>query len=147
MEAIVDRHVLVDAIQAAAVEIGQAYEACQYAQAIRLITAQADALNQYMEREKPWEAAKAEPERARVALTTALNGVRLLAAYLGPVLPRYAEKVGRLLGTATPAFTNLAERVEDRGIGAYERIAERIDPVAIAAMIEETRAEQAPPKA
>ena len=68
--------------------------------------------------------------------------MRLLAAYLGPVLPRYAEKVGRLLGAATPDFTNLAERVEDRTIGAYERIAERVDPEAIAAVIEETRAEQ-----
>ena len=134
---------VVDGIQAAGAEIGKAYEACEYAQAIRLITAQADALNQYMEREKPWEAAKAEPERARVALTTALNGVRLLAAYLGPVLPRFAQKVGRLLGAATPAFTNLAERVEDRTIGPYDRITERVDPVAVAAMIEETRTEQA----
>jgi methionyl-tRNA synthetase len=134
---------LVDAIQAAAADIGKAYEACEYASAIRAITAQADALNQYMEQHKPWEAVKADPERARVALTTALNGVRLLAAYLGPVLPRFAEKVGRLLGTATPDFTNLAERVEDRTIGAYERIAERVDPDAIVAVIEETKAEQA----
>jgi methionyl-tRNA synthetase len=78
-----------------------------------------------------------------VALTAALNGVRVLAAYLGPVLPRYAEKVGRLLGAATPSFQNLAERVEDRPIGAYERIAERVDPSAVAAMIEDSKAEQA----
>jgi len=134
---------LVDAVQAVSIEIGRAYEACEYAAAVRGITAQADALNQYMERERPWEAVKTDPERARAALTTALNGVRVLAAYLGPILPRYAEKVGRLLGTATPNFTNLAERVEDRTIGAYDRIAERVDPAAVVAMIEETRAEQA----
>jgi methionyl-tRNA synthetase len=134
---------LVDAIQAAAADIGRAYEACEFAAAVRAITAQADALNRYMEREKPWETVKADPERARVALTVAMNGVRLLAAYLGPVLPRLADKVGRLLGVATPTFTNLDERVEDRTINAYERIAERVDPEAVAAMIEETKAEQA----
>ena len=134
---------VVDAIQAAATEIGAAYEACEYAVAMRVITAQADALNRYMEKHKPWEAAKAEPERARVALTTALNGVRLLAAYLGPVLPRFAEKVGRLLGEPTPTFSNLADRVEERTIGAYERLAERLDPVAWEAVIEATKAEQA----
>jgi len=134
---------LVTAIQAASDEVGRAYEACQYAAAIRAVTAQADALNRYMEQERPWETVKADPERARVVLTASLNGVRLLAAYLGPVLPRFAEKVGRLLGVATPDFTNLADRVEDRAIGAYERLAERVDPAQVEAMIEDTRAEQA----
>jgi methionyl-tRNA synthetase len=131
---------LVDGIEAASAQIGDAFEACQYAAAVRAITAQADALNRYMEQEKPWEKTKTDPERARVALTVALNGVRLLAAYLGPILPRFAEKVGRLLCTDTPAFTNLAERVEDRTIGAYERIAERMETAAVEAMIAETRA-------
>jgi len=134
---------LAASLEAAAADIGRAYEACEFAAAMRAVAAQADALNRYMEQEKPWELVKAEPERARVALTAALNGVRVLAAYLGPVLPRYAEKVGRLLGTATPTFQNLSERVEDRPIGAYERIAERVDPSAVAAMIEDSKAEQA----
>ena len=133
----------VDRLQAAADEIGRAYEACEYAQAVRLITAQADALNRYMEGEKPWEKVKADPERARTALTTALNGIRILSAYLGPVLPKFPEKVGRLLGCPTPDFTRLAERVEDRAIGPYERIAERLDPKGVEAMIRETAGEQA----
>jgi len=132
---------LVGAVGAAADDIGRAYEACEYATAVRLIAAQADALNRYMERTKPWETVRSDPEQARTALTAALNGVRLLAAYLGPVLPRFAEKVGRLLGVETPDFTRLAERVEDRAIGPFERIAERVDPEAVAAMIEDTKAE------
>ena len=134
---------LVAGIEGAAPQVGAAYEACEFAAAIRVITAQADALNRYMEREKPWETVKTDPERARVALTASLNGIRLLAAYLGPVLPRYAEKVGSLLGCPTPDFTNLAERVQDRPIGRYERIAERVDPAAVEAMIEATKAQQA----
>ena len=134
---------LVDQIQAAGAGIAAAYEACEYAVAIRAITAQADLINQYLERKQPWQKIKTEPEAARVALTVAMNGVRLLAGYLGPVLPQFAEKVGRLLGCPTPDFTRLAERVEDRPIGAYERLAERIDPAAVAAMIEDTKAEQA----
>jgi methionyl-tRNA synthetase len=133
---------LVAGIEAGAADVGRAYEACEFAQAMRLVASHADALNRYFDGEKPWVVMKTDPERARAALTATLNGVRLMAAYLGPVLPRYAEKVGRLLGTATPDFTNLAERVEDRTIGAYERIAERVDPAAITAVIDETRAEQ-----
>ena len=134
---------LVGGIEAGSAEVIRCYEACEYAAGLRAIKSHADALNRYFDQEKPWERIKAEPERARVALTTTLNGVRLLAAYLGPVLPRYAEKVGRLLGTGTPTFLNLAERVEDRTIGAYERIAERLDPAALEAVIEDTKAEQA----
>jgi len=140
-----DGRTLLNGIQAAAGDIGRAYEACEFAQAMRLITAQADVLNRYMEREKPWERSKTEPDRARIALTVMLNGVRLLAACLGPVLPRYAEKVGRLLGGAAPAFRNLDERLEDCPVGAYERIAERVDPEAVAAVIEDSRAEQGAP--
>ncbi len=138
-----DGAALVARLEAAAANIGAAYEACEYAAAMRTVAAQADVLNRYMEQEKPWETVKTDPRRARVALTVVLNGVRLLAAYLGPVLPRYAEKVGRLLGCPTPDFTNLGRRIQDRPVNEYERIAERVDPEAIDAMIAQTRAEQA----
>ncbi len=134
---------LVEETRAVADDLGRRFEATDYAAAVRILTGRADALNRYMEREKPWETAKTDPERARTVLTAVLNGVRVLAAYLGPIVPSYAEKVGRLLGTDVPTFTNLEERVEDRAIGDYERIAERVDPDAYAAMIEATRAEQA----
>ncbi len=133
---------LVGAIEAAGVDVGRAYEATEYGQAMRLVAAQADALNRYAERTKPWEAVRTAPEEARASLTAVVNGVRLVAAYLGPVLPRFAEKVGRMLGVETPAFTRLDERVEDRAIGAYERIAERVEALSVSAMIEETKAEQ-----
>jgi len=130
-------------VRAAADDISRAYEACRYAAAVRGILGQADRLNRFMEETRPWETVKTEPEAARSALTAVLNGVRLLAAYLGPVLPRYPEKVARLLGCEAPDFTNLAERIEDRTIGPFERIAERVEPEAVDAVIAETRAEQA----
>ena len=138
-----DGRAIVAAIEAGSGDVGRAYEACEYAVAMRLIMSHAAALNRFFDAAKPWDLVKTDPERARAVLTTTLNGVRLLAAFLGPVLPRYAQKVGRLLGCPTPDFTRLAERVEDRTIGAYERIAERMDPKGVAAMIEETAAEQA----
>jgi methionyl-tRNA synthetase len=130
-------------VLAAAGPVGRAYEACEFAAAMRLVTAEADRLNRFMEAAKPWETVKTRPESARTALTAALNGVYVLAAYLGPVLPRYAQIVGRLLGTETPTLAHLQERFQDRPIGRYERIAERVDPAAFQAMIEETKAEQA----
>ncbi len=138
-----DGGALVGEVEAAAADVGADYEAVRYAAAIRRLGAEADRLNRYMEQAQPWETVKTDPERARTDLTAVLNGTRLLAAQLGPVLPRYAEKVGRLLGGPTPDFTNLGDRVEDRPIGEFERIAERVDPEAFEAMIEQTRAEQA----
>jgi methionyl-tRNA synthetase len=131
-------------IYASGPEIRQAYEACEYATAMRLIKSHADTLNRYFDAAKPWELVKTEPERARTVLTTTLNGVRLLAAFLGPVLPRYAEKIGRLLKCPTPDLIqdNLAKHLRDYEIGPYERIAERLDPAAIEAVIEATKAEQ-----
>jgi len=134
---------MLGAIEAAAGAIGDDYEACEYAAAVRAITAEADRLNQYMEATRPWETVKTDPERARTALTAVLNGVRLLAAYLGPILPRYGEKVARLLGCPVPDFTNLADRLEGCTIGQYERIAERVEPAAVDAVIEESKTLQA----
>jgi methionyl-tRNA synthetase len=134
---------VVNEVEAAAGDVGDDYEACRYGTAMRRLAAEADRLNRYMEQTKPWETVKTDPERARTDLTAVLNGTRLLAAQLGPVLPRYAEKVGCLLGGPKPDFTNLDVRVEDRPIGEFKRIAERVDPDAVEAMIEETRAEQA----
>ncbi len=134
---------MLSGIEAAADEIGEAYEGCRYAAAVRAVTAQADRLNRFMEETRPWETVKTQPESARTALTAVLNGVRLLAAYLGPILPRYPEKVSRLLGCEAPDFTNLAERIEDRTIGEFERIAERVEQDAVDAVIEETKALQA----
>jgi methionyl-tRNA synthetase len=138
-----DGRAVVGTIEAGAAEIGRAYEACEFATAMKRAMTHATALNRYFDGERPWKKMETDPRRARATLTATLNGVRLLAAYLGPVLPRYAEKVGRLLGTATPTFQNLAERVEDRPVGPYERVAERLAPEALAAVIEEARAEQA----
>jgi len=130
-------------IEDAADTVRDAYEACEYAVAVRAVTAQADRLNRHMEETRPWETATTAPEEARAALTAVLNGVRLLAAYLGPILPRYPEKIARLLGCPAPDFTNLSERIEDRSIAEFERIAERVDPEAVDAMIRETKALQA----
>ncbi len=56
---------LVAGIEAGAADIGRAYEACEYATAMKLAMTHADALNRHFDAEKPWEKMKADPERAR----------------------------------------------------------------------------------
>ena len=55
---------LVAGIEAGAADIGRAYEACEFAVAMKLVASHADALNRYFDAEKPWEKIKADPERA-----------------------------------------------------------------------------------
>ena len=81
-------------------EIAEAYEACDYSRAMRLIMELADFANPFVEHAKPWEMKK-DPERQdelRDVCTVALNLFRQLVIYLSPVLPKLAEDCGNLLG-------------------------------------------------
>ena len=76
-------------IRAAAEDIRNDYENREYARAMRRVMELADVINEYVDREKPWELAK-NPETAdklQYVASVALEGFRLLTLYLKPVLP------------------------------------------------------------
>ena len=66
-------------------------------------------------------------ETTRTTLTTILNVFRILAIYLKPILPVYAEKVAALFGEAPYAWGDAARTVENAAISKYEYLATRID--------------------
>jgi methionyl-tRNA synthetase len=82
---------------AAGKEIAEAYEACDYSRAMRLIMELADRANPYVDAKEPWKTAK-DPARAaelQDVCTVALNLFRQIAVYLSPVLPKLAERQAR----------------------------------------------------
>ena len=81
--------------------IAEAYEACDFARAMRTIMQAADRANAYVDAEQPWKLAKAGPDaagRLQDVASVALNLFRQIAVYLAPVLPRLAEQAGALVG-------------------------------------------------
>lgn len=92
-------HELLEGIRSHAAEIRNFYETREYARATRLIMEMADQINEYVDREKPWELAKNPDESARLqqVSSVALEGFRLLTLYLKPVLPATAERVESFL--------------------------------------------------
>ena len=94
----------------------------------------ADAANVYFDDHSPWKLVKTDPEATRTVLTNILNLFRLMAIYLKPILPGYAEKAAALFGEKDWTWDSLSKSVEDTTIGPYEYLATRIDAKQVDAM-------------
>ena len=124
-------------------EIAAAYEACDYARAMRTILALADRANEYVDRAEPWKLAK-QVERAdelRDVCTVILNLYRQIALYLAPVLPRLATQSADLLGVPFREWTEAEKPVLGSKIGRFQHLAQRVDPKKVQALL----AAHAPP--
>jgi methionyl-tRNA synthetase len=114
-----------------------AYEARDYATAIREIMALADRANQYIDKEKPWLLAK-QPNQAsavQAICTQGLNLFRVLMIYLKPVLPEMAAKAEAFFGEQSWDWSSAARPLLDVAIRGYEPLATRLDPKAVAALV------------
>jgi methionyl-tRNA synthetase len=122
---------------AAGDEIAKAYEACDYARAMRSIMQLADRANEFVDRKEPWKLAKA-PERAgelRDACTVILNLYRQLAIYLAPVLPRLATSSAELLAAPLVAWDETKRPAVGSKIGKFQHLLARVDPKKVAALV------------
>ena len=137
---------LVETLAAARDNIGAAYEELRYAAAVRAISALADEANRYVEQKQPWATIKTDPEGTRATLTATLNAVRILAIYLKPILPKFAEKVERFLNVGELHFADVGSALENHTINKFERLFERMDEEQVTAMIEESKEGQAAPQ-
>lgn len=130
---------LIDELVAAKAEIIDAYERLNYAAAIRRIAALADVCNKYVEDHQPWGTIKTDPEGTRTTLTAVLNAVKVLAIYLKPALPAFAEKIEQFLAVDALAFADVETVLENQQINDYIRLIERIEKEKVEAMIEESK--------
>ena len=136
---------LVEFARSRADAIAAHYEARRFSQVPVEVAKIADAANEYFDRREPWKTVKV-PETAeltRTTLTTVLNVFRILAIYLRPILPSYADKAAALFGEQPYAWADLAKTLENAPIGAYTYLATRIDAKQVEAMVEKAKVKPA----
>jgi methionyl-tRNA synthetase len=118
-------------------EIAAAYEACDYAKAMRTIMSLADRANEYVDKQEPWKLAKQieRSEELKDVCTVILNLYRQIAIYLAPVLPRLATQSAELLGVPLDAWTLAQKPALSSKIGRFQHLAQRVDPKKVQALL------------
>ena len=134
---------LVEFAQSRADVIAQHYENRRFSQVPVEVSKIADAANEYFDRREPWKTIKTDVETTRVTLTAILNVFRILAIYLKPILPTYAEKSAALFGESDWTWSDAAKTLEGQPIGKYEYLATRIDAKQVEAMVEAAKVKPA----
>ena len=115
--------------------IAKHYEDRRFNMALVEICRLADAANEYFDRREPWKTVKVDAEATRVTLTAALNAFRIIAIYLKPILPAYADKAMKLFGETEWTWDSINAARENCALGEYEYLASRIDGKQVEAMI------------
>ncbi len=129
--------------------VAEAWEALEYAAAVREIMALADRANLYIDRQKPWLAAK-DPARAaevQAVCTQGINLFRALMAYLKPVLPGTAERAEAFLGSRIAHWRDLETPLLGTTINEYRPLATRLDAASVQKLLEMPMALPEPPAA
>jgi methionyl-tRNA synthetase len=122
----------------AGIGIGEAWESLEYASAVREIMALADQANLYIDRHKPWIAAK-DPARAtevQAVCTQGLNLFRVLMVYLKPVLPEIAARAEAFLNAPVAHWMDVATPLTGSEIAEYQPLATRVDAAALKKLVE-----------
>jgi len=118
--------------------IAEAYEACDFARAMRMIMQAADRANAYVDAEQPWKLAKAGPDSAaklQNVASVAMNLFRQVAVYLSPVLPEFATQVGELIGGPIRSWEESQHPLAGQPIGSFRPLMRRVEPAQIEAMM------------
>ena len=126
--------------------IAQAYEATDYAKALRLILAAGDRANQFIEHAAPWTLKK-DPEKQKElqdVCTIGLNLYRQIVVYLTPVLPKLSQMTGELLNDPIVSWSQAQTPLTGTKVNKYQYLMTRVDPKKVDAMIEESKVPETP---
>ncbi len=126
-------------LRAAGTDIGALYEAREYGKALRLTMDQADAVNAYVDANKPWDLAKDPANNAKLqeVCSRLLEAFRILSIYLKPVLPVLAARVEALLNVAPMQWADAAHALPDQhAINPYTHLMTRVEPKMLDALFE-----------
>ena len=121
--------------------IAEAYEACDYNRATRLIMELADRANPYVENAAPWNLKKdaSKAKELQDVCTVALNLFRQLAVYLAPVLPRLAKQTGDLFGKPIERWEESLAPLVGTPVGKFEHMMKRVEVTQVEAMFSESK--------
>ncbi|MBB3102320.1 methionine--tRNA ligase [Azomonas macrocytogenes] len=129
------------AFQNAAPGIAEAYEARDFARAMREIMALADHANAWIADQAPWALNKQAGKQAKVQEICALgiNLFRQLVILLKPVLPKLAESAEAFLNVAPLTWADLSAPLADHQLNPFNPLMTRIEPARIEAMTEASK--------
>ncbi len=133
-------------LRQAGTEVAALYEARDYGKALRAIMEQADAVNAYVDANKPWELAKDPANNARLqeVCSRLLEAFRIMTIYLKPVLPALAAQVEALLNIAPLGWNDISHPLPDQHtVNAYAHLMTRVEPKMLDALFD-APAEEAP---
>ena len=130
-----DGKTLVEKCRAAGETIAKFYEDRRFNQVVVEICRLADAANEYFDKREPWKTVKTDAETTRTTLTAALNAFRIIAIYLKPILPVYADKAMKFFGESEWTWESANTALENAKVCDYEYLASRIDQKQVDAMI------------
>jgi methionyl-tRNA synthetase len=130
-----------EAFQAAAPSISDAYEARDFARAMREIMALADRANAWIAEKAPWALNKVEGKQAEVQEVCALsvNLFRQLVIMLKPVLPKLASDAEAFLNVPALNWSDLSTPLANHQLNPFNPLLTRIDPAKIVAMLEASK--------
>jgi methionyl-tRNA synthetase len=119
--------------------IADLYKQRNFGNALREIMYLTDTVNQFVDRNKPWELAKQDGRNDELheVCTVILNAFKSLTVYLKPVLPKLANDVEAFLNIS-PLKWEDAQTLLPNGhtINTYQHLMTRVDQKQIDAMIE-----------
>ena len=126
-------------LRAASTTIAELYEAREYGKAMRAIMELTDAVNVFIDANKPWELARVEGQDAELhrVCSICLEAFRILTVYLSPVLPTVAEKAYAFLNIASQMWTDVATPLSSaNAINAYKHMLTRVEPTHVDKLLE-----------
>jgi methionyl-tRNA synthetase len=117
---------ILDEMLAHAAQIEAAYIALETNKCMRLIMQCAEIANKYIDTKAPWGMVSEQPDQARAVCTTALNCLRVLMIYLGPVIPTVVQQLEQFLSTEHQSWAQLQDNIEDISLQPYEHVLKRL---------------------
>lgn len=132
---------LLQGIQSIKAEVTAHFESREYGKAIRLIMAQADKANQYINDKEPWVIAKTDKQSAELQAicSTGINAFRLLLCYLKPVLPAMTERAEAFLNIEPLQWDDVDHLLTDHRLNKFQPLITRVETDKIQAMIDATQ--------
>ena len=121
--------------------IDQLYETGEFAEVTRRFITIADLVNGYIAAKAPWLIAKDDSRRDELqqVCTLALNGFRLLASLLKPILPATVAAAEQFIAAPIGSFDDARRTLFGHTIQPFESLLGRIDPKHVEAMVEASK--------
>lgn len=138
-----DGQTLVTQLRAQCDTIARLYEDRELGRVTRALNEMAGQINDYLQKHKPWKLAQEDAARTATICTGALNGFKVLATLIQPILPEFSRKLASILGMSRLTWTNLDEVLENRRVQPYEHLVQRIERSKVDAMMNDSRASSA----